>query len=319
LNGLWQVSGGHGSINQQSAVDWMFNYHERGFTTWDLADHYGPAEDLIGTFKNAMLTRQGSDSLKEMQAFTKWVPRPGKMTRQIVENNINISLKRMKADSLDMLQFHWWEYNDLNYLEALKHLADLQNEGKIRLLSLTNFDTRHLEIILNNGIKIATNQVQFSLIDTRPLLKMVAFCQNHNIKLLTYGTVCGGLISEKYLGKPEPTGSVLNTVSLRKYKNMIDMWGGWRLFQQLLVVLGRIAEKHHSSIPWVAIRYILDQPTVAGVIIGARLSISEHIEDNARVFDLNLDPEDLVHITEITRRGKDLMHLIGDCGDEYRR
>ncbi|TMJ56958.1 MAG: aldo/keto reductase, partial [Alphaproteobacteria bacterium] len=50
LNGMWQVSGAHGRIDPERAVAAMFDYHNAGFTTWDLADHYGPAEDLIGRF-----------------------------------------------------------------------------------------------------------------------------------------------------------------------------------------------------------------------------------------------------------------------------
>ena len=198
-------------------------------------------------------------------------------------------------------------------------MADLQTEGKIKHLALTNFDTEHLKIIVDNGIKIVSNQVQFSIVDRRPEVAMIQFCQQHNIKLFTYGTVCGGLLSEKYLGQPEPRGGQLDTVSLRKYKNMVDAWGGWNLLQELLSVLKGIADKHGVSIATVAVRYILDKPAVGGVIVGARLGISEHLEDNAKVFDLQLDDSDLKQIDEVSNKSRDLFKLIGDCGDEYRR
>ena len=79
-----------------------------------------------------------------MLAFTKWVPRPGPLIRNIVESNIDASMRRMNVDALDMLQFHWWDYEDPAYLDALSHLAQLRDEGKIRHLSLTNFDTATL-------------------------------------------------------------------------------------------------------------------------------------------------------------------------------
>jgi len=316
---MWQVSGGHGRIHQPAAIQSMFKYIDAGFTTWDLADHYGPAEDLIGEFRRQVIATRGEEALSNIQAFTKWVPRPGKMTKKLVEENINISLKRMDLRSLDLMQFHWWEYQDKNYLDALKYMAELQSEGKIKHLALTNFDTEHLDIITKAGIKIVSNQVQFSLVDRRPEVNMMLFCQQYDIKLFTYGTVCGGLLSEKYLGKPEPRGSELTTVSLRKYKNMIDGWGGWRLFQELLSILKEIADKHSVSIPNVAVRYILDKPTVGGVIVGARLGVSEHIEDNARVFNFTLDAEDLNQIDAVSSKSQDLYQSIGDCGDEYRR
>ena len=319
LNGMWQVSGAHGHIDPKSAIQSMFEYMDAGFTTWDLADHYGPAEDFIGEFRRQLVATRGKEALSNLQAFTKWVPRPTKMTKQLVEKNIDISLQRMGVETLDLMQFHWWKYQDKNYLDALKYMAELQDEGKIKHLALTNFDTEHLKIITEAGIKIVSNQVQFSLIDRRPEVNMVQFCTEHNIKLFTYGTLCGGLLSEKYLGQKEPPEGELSTASLRKYKNIVDAWGGWSLFQELLSALEEIAQKHKVSIPNVAVRYILDKPVVAGVIVGARLGVSSHLEDNAKVFDLMLDQSEYEPIDAVLERSRDLYQLIGDCGDEYRR
>lgn len=318
LNGMWQVSGAHGRINPKVAIESMFKYFDAGYTTWDLADHYGPAEDFIGEFRRQLMATRGQEALSQLQAFTKWVPRPGKMTKNIVEKNIDISRQRMGVDCLDLLQFHWWDYRDQNYLDALHYMAQLQTEGKIRHLALTNFDTEHLKIIVENGIKITSNQVQFSLVDRRPLVKMVEFCQTHDIKLLPYGVVCGGFLSEQYLNQPEPNNFRLETVSLKKYKNMIDAWGGWSLFQELLKTLKAIAQKHDVTIPNIAVRYILEQPTVAGAMVGTRLGISQHIEENAQVFEFSLDAEDNQTLNSVFSQSRDLMQIIGDCGDEYR-
>lgn len=319
LNGMWQVSGAHGRIDPKTAIAKMFRYIDAGFTTWDLADHYGPAEDFIGQFRQQLAATRGPEALSQIQAFTKWVPRPTKMTKKLVEENIDISRKRMDVETLDLIQFHWWEYQNKNYLDALKYMTELQSEGKIKHLALTNFDTKHLQIILDEGIKIVSNQVQFSLIDRRPLEQMVKLCQKRDIQLFAYGTLCGGLLSEKYLGVTEPGGWNLETVSLRKYKNMVDTWGGWKLFQKLLKLLKQIADKHQVSIANVAVRYVLEQPTVAGAIVGARLGISEHLEENGKVFNFSLDAEDYNQINSIETESRDLFKYIGDCGDEYRR
>jgi aryl-alcohol dehydrogenase-like predicted oxidoreductase len=294
LNGMWQVSGGHGPIDPRAAVPAMATYHDAGLTTWDLADHYGPAEDFVGTFRRQLAAERGEGALAEVQALTKWVPRPGPMTRRIAEDNVALALRRMGVASLDLLQFHWWDYADRRYVEALKHLADLRTAGAIRHLGLTNFDTMNLEGIVAAGTPIVSNQVQYSLIDRRPEVRMAPFCAAQRIGLLTYGTLCGGLLAERYLGQPEPGRAALTTASLRKYKQMIDIWGGWGLFLELLRVLKGIADRHGVSIPTVAVRAILDRPAVAGVIVGTRLGVTEHIGDT-------------------------LYSLIGDCGAEYRR
>ena len=77
---------------------------------------------------------------------------------------------------------------------------------------------------------------------------------------------------------------------------MIDAWGGWELFQELLSTLDKIAKKHNCSIANIAVRFILDKPQVAGVIIGARLGITNHREDNSKVFDVKLDSDDITLI-----------------------
>jgi len=319
LNGMWQVSGGHGHIDPELAVESMFPYLDSGFTTWDLADHYGPAEDFIGEFRRRLAARRGPGATAGIQAFTKWVPSPGPMDRSLVDENINRSLRRMGLKSLDLLQFHWWDYGDERYLEAVGHLENLRIEGKIRHLGLTNFDTQHLRKIVDDGYQVVSNQVQYSLIDRRPEVRMAQYCQEQGIHLLAYGALAGGLLSERYLGQPEPGRSALTTASLSKYKQMVDAWGGWELLQELLLALKGIADRHRVSIADVAIRYILDRPAVAGVIVGVRLGVADHRDDNAKVFDFGLEPEDLGRLESVLSRSRDLYQIIGDCGDEYRR
>jgi aryl-alcohol dehydrogenase-like predicted oxidoreductase len=319
LNGMWQVAGGHGYIDHELAMADMIRYHDAGFTTWDLADIYGPAEDFIGEFRRRLLTlEKGKEELDRIQALTKWVPQPGRITRSIAKENIERSLRRMSVSSLDLLQFHWWDYNNPYYMDALKYLSELRDEGIIKHIGITNFDTERMQIMIDSNLQIVSNQVQYSIIDRRPEVKMIPFCMEHNISLLAYGSICGGLMSERYLGRIEPSAAELNTSSLRKYKQMIDAWGGWNLFQELLSTLKRIAQKYNVSIANVAIRYILDKSTVAGVIIGVRLGIVDHRNNNMQVFNFSLDKTDCDAIDAVCTKSNNLFEIIGDCGDEYR-
>ncbi|CAF1257282.1 unnamed protein product, partial [Adineta ricciae] len=136
LNGMWQVSGSHGHIDSKAAVKQMFDYLDAGYTTWDLADIYGPAEDIMSEFRRQLLAARGQSALDSLQIFTKWVPQPTTMTKTVVEQNINKSLTRMGMNSLDLLQFHWWDYGNNSYLDALRYLSELQSEGKIKHLGL---------------------------------------------------------------------------------------------------------------------------------------------------------------------------------------
>ena len=151
--------------------------------------------------------------MNTIQALTKWVPQPVRITRSITKENVESSLRKMNVDSLDLLQFHWWDYNNPYYMDALRYLFDLRDERIIKDVGLTNFETERIQIITDSNLKIVSNQVQYSIIDRRPEVKMIPFCIKHNVSLLAYGTICGGLISERYLGRVEPLGAELNTLS----------------------------------------------------------------------------------------------------------
>ena len=64
---------------------------------------------------------------------------------------------------------------------------------------------------------------------------------------------------------------------------MIRSWGGWSLFQELLRVLASVAAKYRTGISAIAIRWVLDFPYVGAVIVGARMGISEHADENSEI------------------------------------
>ena len=101
-----------------------------------------------------------------------------------------------------------------------------------------------------------------------------------------------------------------------KYGRFIRSAGGWDPFQGLLRAVADVASKHQVSMANVACRSILDSPAVGGIILGARLGRSEHIDDNRRVFAFSLDDEDRERI----RSAQNAMDPVpGDSGDEYRK
>jgi aryl-alcohol dehydrogenase-like predicted oxidoreductase len=116
-----------------------------------------------------------------------------------------------------------------------------------------------------------------------------------------YGTVAGGFLGERWLGRSEPRPPLENR-SLTKYKLIIDDFGGWDLFQALLAVLDSIATRHGCDIATVASRFVLDQPGVTAVIVGARNSA--HLSANVRIGSLRLTPSDQAEIAAILGEGR---------------
>ncbi len=318
VTGLWQVADmerhGH-AVNLDDAARAIDHYVEAGLTTFDMADHYGSAEDIAGRWRVLNPARAHA-----AQLLTKWVPAAFQGTRPVSPHDVRAaiqrSLDRLHTDRIDLLQYHAWRYDDARWLEHLWTLEELRREGCIRHIGLTNFDSAHLRIVVACGIQIASNQVCCSVIDARALGRMREFCAAHSIALLAYGTLAGGLISTRGLGKPEPDWNALPTWSAMKYGRFIRAAGGWAAFQGVLRALQAIATRHGVSLPNVACRYVLDQPAVAAIIVGARLGESEHIAENRRVFELTLDADDRASIAQAVA---ELTPIPGDCGDEYRR
>lgn len=319
--GLWQLSSpAWGTAPAGRIKREMLRHVKEGYTAFDMADHYGSAELLFGQF------RQTLESPDAVVGATKWcVFAPTSITRTVVEDAVRERMERMKTERVDLLQFHWQNYEDKAYLQALTHLRDLQAEGVITAIGLCNFDTIRTDEIctyLGPGA-IVSNQVQFSLIDTRPLDGMADVCEKHGLKLLTYGTLCGGFLADKWLGAPEPDAyRETMTPSQRKYLDMItSAWGTWTLFQSLLRVLRSIGDRHGGvSIANVSTRWVLEHSFVGAVIIGARLGVSEHTSDNLQTFSFRLTKEDLDAIEAVLDKsnGRLLVRSIGDCGSEYR-
>ena len=79
-----------------------------------------------------------------------------------------VRLAHWQLDRLDLVQFHWWDYDVPRAVAVALELVSLQRAGKIRLIGLTNFDTAHVEALSAAGVPIASHQVQYSLLDDRP-------------------------------------------------------------------------------------------------------------------------------------------------------
>jgi aryl-alcohol dehydrogenase-like predicted oxidoreductase len=291
VRGGWQLAGDHGAVDRQRAVQEIAAFVEAGLNTVDGADIYTGVEAIYGEF-NAMRRAAGQPPL---QVHTKCVPDYDDLARvdaAYIRRIVERSLQRLQVDRLDLVQFHWWDYRVPGFVEAALVLSALQREGLIRLVGGTNFDTPHSAAMREAGVALASMQVQYSLLDRRPEHGLLGL----GVPLLCYGTLAGGFFAERWLGAPEP-GSELTNRSLIKYKLVIDDFGGWAAFQQLLQALKAIGDKHGVGIASVATRWVLDRPGVAAAIVGARYA--DHLRDTLAVFGLRLDAEDHARLAPI--------------------
>ncbi len=306
VKGGWHLAGDHGAIDPEQARKDMAAFIDAGITTFDCADIYTGVEELIGSFRKTYPAHAA-----RMQVHTKFVPDLSQLRtvdRVQVETIIDRSLTRLAMERLDLVQFHWWDYETPRYVEVALELVRLQQAGKIAHIAVTNFDTPRLAQLIDAGVPVVSNQVQYSLLDDRPYHGMVDYGRAHGVALLCYGTVSGGFLSERWLGRPEPMAAFENR-SLSKYKLIIDEFGGWALFQELLAALSRVAARHGTDIATIATCAVLHRAQVAAAIVGA--VNASHLPAHERIGTFALDDDDCAVIASVTDR------RAGPAGDVY--
>ncbi|KAJ8131701.1 hypothetical protein O1611_g1920 [Lasiodiplodia mahajangana] len=313
ISGLWQLAGGHDEeVDIDAAAYAMEGLIDKGLDCFDMADHYGDAELVVGRFH--------ATSSRNMLAFTKWCPpENGIKSFEAAEQAVDLALRRMGQKQITLMQYHIWDYSDDTYWHNLAHLRVMQKQGKIKHVGVTNVDAAHLELLSDTGFEITTNQVSCSVLDQRLVRgRLASVCDKYKVGVLAYGTLLGGFLSEKWLGQPEPEDINSLNWSLRKYLRFIRAVGGWESFQGILQALSTIALGHDVSIAAVATRYVLDIPVVSAVIVGCRLTAdsSQYATRNLEAFTFTLSADD--HAL-IQRAQQALLDIPGDCGDEYRR
>ena len=292
IKGGWQLAGGHGSVDRNQAIADMTTFFDAGIRTFDCADIYVGVEEMIGTFIETLRRDRGSESAGKVNVHTKLVPDLDSLSSigaTDIEGIIDRSLKRLRLDQLHLVQFYWWNLSIGRPYETLECLKKLCEKGKIRHLGVNNWDVKQTSPFVEMGFDIVSTQVQYSLLDHRPASGLASWCAENDIKLLCYGSLAGGFLTEHWLDQPDP-GFVFENRSLIKYRLIVDEFGGWDYFQTLLKTVKVIAEKHGVSMSAVAARYVLDQPQVGAVIIGARYA--HHLPQTLSIFELSLDPDD---------------------------
>ncbi|NNF12981.1 MAG: aldo/keto reductase [Gemmatimonadetes bacterium] len=304
VHGGWQFSSGHRLSDAQldDAVGVLMASADLGVTTFDCADIYTGVEELYGRFLRAW-SEEGTGA--SIQIHTKFVPDYSDLPdvdRGYVRRIVHRSLARLGVERVDLVQFYWWREEVPGMEDAASWLAELRDEGKIRHVAVTNMDAARLARIRDTGVEVVSNQVQYSLLDRRVEGPLAARCAETGMRLVAFGTLAGGFLTDRWLGKSDPArggklGDLANR-SLVKYRLIIEEFGGWDAYQALLETLADIARACGVEISAVAVRFVLDQPHVAAVIAGA--TRMGQMSRNAVAFRVRLDASDHARIRALT-------------------
>jgi aryl-alcohol dehydrogenase-like predicted oxidoreductase len=288
--GGWQLSAGHrrDPAPRGRTLETLVDLVETGFTAFDCADIYTGVEETFGALRTAVRERLGPDAAAGLRFHTKLVPDRSdldRVDRAYVERIVDRSLERLRTDRLDLVQFAWWDYDIPGYVETALWLDELREAGKVRDIGVTNFDVPRLTEILDAGVPVVANQLQYSVLDRRPEHGMARLCRDRGIAMLCYGSLAGGFLSDRYLGAPDPQLDVENR-SLTKYRLIIDDFGGWDAYQAVLMALRTAADEAAANVAQCAIAAVLAEPGVAAAIVG--MSRPDRMREAAAAADVRL-------------------------------
>ena len=269
IRGGWQLAGGHGAIDREAAIDDLVAAFDAGVTTFDCADIYTGVEELYRRLPRPASRRRAARRRRKSSRSTpsscpisqRWTP----STRSRYRGASSTARSDACAWSGSIsCSFTGGTTPRRDWLEAVGWLDELRRAGKIRHVGCTNFDTRaSARSAVDRRRYRCSVQAQYSVLDARPENGLAALCRAHGVWLLCYGIGAGGFLSDRWLGAPEPAAPLENR-SLVKYKLIIDDFGGWELFQELLRALRRIADRHGVDIATSRAAMSLDRPRVAG-------------------------------------------------------
>lgn len=299
IRGTWQLHERAGQLDTTAAIDDLLAGFDLGFTAIETSDSYDGVEDMLGRFRQTLLQQRGREALERLRIHTR-VTQTGAAPLSAVDirDRVRRSCQRMGQNRLDLVQLQWWNFAVPGWREAAQVLRDLQMDGDIRDLGITNFPTTEMQLLLADGIALFSNQVQISLLDRRAESRLLPACRAANISVFGYGPLVGGFLSEAWHGQPNPGLEPTPQMSFGKvYRQLIEHFGGWDWLQTLLDVLHQCAQRHGSNIASIALAWTLRCSGATAVLIG--MSSRTRAAEYAKAASLPLTAEDIDIISRL--------------------
>ncbi|MDX2097005.1 MAG: aldo/keto reductase [Leptolyngbyaceae cyanobacterium bins.59] len=261
-----------------------------GIKFFDTAEVYGMgvSESLLGQFMR--------ETGQTAQIATKYGPNPLRIGGNAVKEALTASLKRLKVDRVDLYQVHWPFAFLMSQETLMNALADEVQQGRIRSVGVSNYSADQMrtahEILAKRGIRLATNQVRYSLI-TRQVesKKIVETARNLGVTILAYSPLAQGLLTGKYTAfSTPPTGA-------RQFDTRFGREGMEKL-APVMQVLEAIAEANDRTPAQVALNWLIAQ---GGVIPIVGVKSAEQVKQNVRALGWTLTPTEIAELEKVTR------------------
>jgi aryl-alcohol dehydrogenase-like predicted oxidoreductase len=291
--GIFEVIGG---LPQHDVDTLVGNSLDAGINFIDTANiySYGESETMLG---KALGSKR-----KDVVVATKVFGRIGKganevgLSRLHIMHSVEASLERMNTDYIDLYQIHGFD-SVTPLEETLSALSDLVRQGKVRYIGCSNLAA--WQIMKAQGIsarqhleKFVTLQAYYALVGRELEREIIPMLTDQKIGLLVWSPLAGGFLS----GKFRRDGSIDNDARRSKFSfPPVNLEKGYNIVDALAAV----AARRSATVAQVALAWLLHQPSVTSVIIGARNATQ--LKDNLGSVDVTLDAEDLKQIDEVSK------------------
>jgi aryl-alcohol dehydrogenase-like predicted oxidoreductase len=268
--GTWAIGGGGyqfgwGPQDDEQSIAAIHHALDLGINWIDTAAVYGlgHAEEIVG--------RVLKNRVERPYVFTKcsrvWDDNGeirGNLKAESIRRECEASLRRLQTDVIDLYQMHW-PNPEQDIEEGWEAMAELQQEGKVRNIGVSNFNVSQMERVMKIA-PISSLQPPYSLIHREVEQEILPFCQEHHIGVIVYSPMMSGLLSGTM------TRDRIKKLPEDDWRKRDPEFQEPRLSRNLALVekLGEIAYMHGRTTGEVAIAWTLAHPGVTAAIVGAR-------------------------------------------------
>jgi aryl-alcohol dehydrogenase-like predicted oxidoreductase len=296
-------------VDQPSASAMVGRALEAGINFFDTADvySYGQSEIVLGqALKDCGVARERAIIATKVRSAMSEAATAGTgdvnnvgLSRQHIFSSVEQSLRRLQTEYIDLYQVHGWDI--LTPIEeTMRALDDLVRQGKVRYLGCSNWSARHLMKALclsraHDWAGFVSLQAYYSLVGRDLEHELLRLCREENIGVLPWSPLSGGFLSGKYTrDNPHPEGARRSGFQFPP----IDEVRGFDAVE----ALSRIAKEKATTIAQVALAWLLAQPGITSVIIGANKM--SQLEDNLKAADLELTAAEIEVLSATTEPAK---------------
>ncbi|MGK7396039.1 MAG: aldo/keto reductase [Candidatus Cyclobacteriaceae bacterium M3_2C_046] len=291
--GAWPIAGGFnwGPQDEKDSIDTLRTAYEAGINFFDTARGYGD-----GRSEQLITKALGSERQNIILASK---ASPNELSYDDLIKACEDRIQALDTDYIDLFQIHWPNW-DIPVAESVEALELLKQQGKIRAYGMSNFGSKDLNDAVKAGAKISSNQLPYNLLWRAIEYEVIPTCLENDVPVLCYMPIMQGLLAGKFKSPKQVPEDRART------RHFSRQWGQVRhgeegqeeLTFETIDKIRQLADQAGVSMADLSMAWLLAQPGVASLIVGARNP--GQVQRNLNALSVQLDPATIHKLNEIT-------------------